>query len=175
MVAAVAMYEFAPVKDVWATTLLVASVGAAASMMANLHDYHIFTWMLRHRRIGRVRQTALYRRAERWFARRPFALLVIFNLLPLPADPPVRMLAATYRHPLRPYAAANFIGRWIRYAVVAFVTFELGKAGWVAVAVLLAVATVLACTRLMGRCRRRDDGEAGVGADMMGAGKEPGE
>jgi membrane protein YqaA with SNARE-associated domain len=147
LVAALAMRQVALSDSLWTTTVVVASIGATGSMIANLHDYYMFTWVLRHRRIARIRQTRIYRRAERWFAGRPFALLVAFNVLPIPIDV-VRMMAATYRYPRRPFAAANFIGRWIRYAAIAAVTFKMGPRGWWMVVALLVVAIVLAVMKL---------------------------
>ena len=132
------------------TTLTVASVGAFASMVANLHDFHLFTLVLRHKGVARIRGTKFYDRAAQWFSRRPFALLVIFNILPIPIDV-IRVLAATYRYPLRPFAAANFIGRWIRYAVIAAVTFVMGDNGWLIAAALLAVAIILAGVKIGGK------------------------
>ena len=150
IVSAVALQQFAPSPNIWITTLLVASVGAFASTVANLHDFHLFTLVLRHRHIARVRGTKFYDRAARWFGQRPFALLVIFNILPIPIDV-IRMLAATYRYPLRPFAAANFIGRWIRYAVIAAFTFVMGDQGWLIAAALLAVAIILAGIKVGGK------------------------
>ncbi len=132
------------------TTLLVASVGAFASTVANMHDFHLFTLVLRHKRAARVRGTKFYARAADWFGRRPFALLVIFNILPIPIDV-IRILAATYRYPLRPFAAANFVGRWIRYAVIAAVTFVMGDSGWLIAAALLGVAIILAGVKVGGK------------------------
>lgn len=147
LVAALAMRQMALSDSLWTTTVVVASIGAAGSMIANLHDYYMFTWVLRHRRIARIRQTKIYHRAEGWFAGRPFALLVAFNVLPIPIDV-VRMLAATYRYPRRLFATANFIGRWIRYAAIAAITFKMGPRGWWMVVALLAVAVVLAAMKL---------------------------
>lgn len=154
LVAAVALRQFAPSDSLWITTAIVASVGALASMMANLHDYHLFTWLLRHRKIANVRTSRIYSRSVGWFARQPFTILVIFNVIPIPIDV-IRMLAATYRYNLRRFAAANFIGRWIRYAVLAAVTFMLGEQGHVAVVVLLVVAVALGLTRFAARVRHR--------------------
>lgn len=154
IVSAVATQEFAVTGDVWTTTLIVASVGAFASMMANLNDYHIFTWMLRHHRIAAVRNTHTYRRAAKWFSRSPFLLLVVFNLIPIPVDV-VRMLATTYRYPRLPFAAANFAGRFIRYGIVAFVTYELADYGWVATVALLAFALALGLGRVILALARR--------------------
>lgn len=142
IVAAVAMRNVAVGADVWTTTLAVAAVGAIASTMANLNDYHLFTWILRSRRIGKLRDTKLYHVSARWFERSPFFLVTLFNILPIPIDV-VRMLATTYRYPRLPYAAANFVGRFIRYGVIAFVTYSMGNQGpWVVLG-LLGVAVVL--------------------------------
>ncbi|MGC9455460.1 MAG: hypothetical protein ACP5HU_11455 [Phycisphaerae bacterium] len=158
IVSAVATQKFAVTGDVWTTTLIVASVASFASMMANLNDYHIFTWMLRHHRIAAVRNTRTYRRAAKWFSRSPFTILVVFNLIPIPVDV-VRMLATTYRYPRVPFAAANFAGRFIRYGIVAFVTYELADYGWVATVSLLAFALALGLGRgilaLVRHLRRR--------------------
>ena len=153
LVAALATRDVALSSSFLATTCLVAAVGAAASTVANLHDYHLFTWMLRHRRIARVRSTRLYDRSARWFDRQPFALLVIFNVIPIPVDV-IRMLAATCRYPIGPFAGANFLGRFIRYAVIAAVTFQMGSHGWIISLALLAVAVVLGVGRLAGRLLR---------------------
>lgn len=135
------------------TALIVAVAGAVGSTIANLNDYHLFTWMLRHHRIGAVRKTRAYQSAAKWFARQPFFLILVFNIIPIPVDF-VRMLATTYRYPRGPFAAANFAGRLIRYATIAFVTFwwDLGIAAPIA---LLALAVVLGAGRLGPKLVRR--------------------
>jgi membrane protein YqaA with SNARE-associated domain len=147
LVAALATRDVALSASGWTTTIVVASIGAAASMIANLHDYYVFTWILRYKSVARVRETKMYQKAEQWFARRPFTLLVAFNVLPIPIDV-VRMLAATGRYPRRPFAAANFVGRWIRYAGIAAVTFHMGRRGWWMVVALLVLAIGLAVMKL---------------------------
>jgi len=153
IVAALATREAAVTGELWTTVLAVALVGAAASTVANLNDYHLFTLALRHRHVKRVRHTRLYDASARWFSRSPFMILVVFNIIPIPVDV-VRMLAVTYRYPRRPFAAANFVGRFVRYAVIAFVTFH-WNLGWVAVVVLLALAAVLVLARAVQSAVRR--------------------
>jgi len=146
IVAAVAMKGAAVGPDVWTTTLAVAAVGAIASTMANLNDYHLFTWMLRSRRIGKLRDTRLYRASAGWFGRSPFFLVTLFNILPIPVDV-VRILATTCRYPRLPFAAANLVGRFVRYAIIAYVTYSLGDKGKWAVLGLLGVAVVLGAAK----------------------------
>ncbi len=147
IIAAVASRAAAVGPDVWTTVLLVAAVGAAGSTVANLNDYHLMTLMLRHRKIGRIRGTRTVRAAMRWFSRAPFFILVVFNVVPIPVDV-IRMLATTYRYPRLKFAGANFIGRFVRYGVIAFVTYWFAL-DWIAVVALLAVAVVLGGGRLI--------------------------
>ena len=104
--------------------------------------------MLRSRRVAKIRETKLYHVSSRWFARSPFYLVTLFNVLPIPVDV-VRMLASVQRYPRLPFAAANFIGRFVRYGVIAWVTYRLGEQGkWVVVG-LLGVAVVLAAVKVL--------------------------
>ena len=154
IVGAVALPAMAVGWEFWTTTLIVAAVAAAGSTMANLNDYHLFTWLLRHKRIGAVRNTRLYRRSAKWFARSPFAILVIFNIIPIPVDV-IRMLATTARYPRLPFAAANFIGRFVRYGVIAGGIYLMGAHGWIAVLVLLGIAVVMGIERGIAMVIRR--------------------
>jgi len=135
------------------TALIIAVCGGIGSTVANLNDYHLFTWMLRRRRIAAVRDTRTYRSAARWFARQPTFLLVLFNIIPIPVDF-VRILAISYRYPRWPFAIANFVGRFIRYFIIALVTFwwDLGIAAPIA---LLVLALVLGSVRLVPKAIRR--------------------
>jgi membrane protein YqaA with SNARE-associated domain len=154
VVAAVATRQVAVAPTAAGTVLLVALVGALGSTVANLNEYHLFTWMLRSRHVARVRHTRMYAAAARWFGRAPFLLLVVFNILPVPIDI-VRMLAITYRYPRPRFAAANFIGRFVRYAVIAAVAYALAAQGWFVAAILLGLGAALAAWRLVPGAWRR--------------------
>ncbi len=147
IVSAVAIPAYAVGGNVWTTTLLLTVVGAAASVVANLNDYHLFTGLLRHRGIAKVRHTRFYDASARWFAKDPFLILVIFNFIPIPVDV-IRILAVTYRYPRWRFAVANFMGRATRYGMIAFVTYKLGDRGWIATVALLAMAFILSAERL---------------------------
>lgn len=146
VVAAVATADAHIASGMWTTALIVATLGAAASTIANLNDYHLLTWMLRHDWIAGIRRRRSYELAARWFSRSPFLLLVMFNLLPIPVDV-VRMLATSSRYPRIPFALANFVGRFARYGVIALATFSLGESGWVAVVALLALAGAIGLSK----------------------------
>lgn len=146
IVSLLAVQALAPTQNFWQTTLLVAGVAALAATIASVNDYLIFYWIY-HRRASRwFRKTRLYEFSLRHFSRQPFLLLGFFSTVPI-ATFAVRMLSAGHGYPLWRYAAANFLGRFVLYAVIAGATFELGNQGWIAVVGLLALACVMALAR----------------------------
>lgn len=149
VVALVSLQQSAVGDSIVTTTLLVAAVGALASTLANLNDYHAFTLLLRHDKVAKVREIALYKKADAWFHKSPFGILIVFNIIPIPVDV-IRVLATTARYPRLPFAIANYVGRLVRYGVIAAVTYALGeKYGWLSVVVLFGVAVVLALYRTL--------------------------
>ena len=62
----------------WVRITVVAVLGGLATTMANLNEYHIFTFLLRYKRIGKVRETRLHAWAGKWFNKGPFVLLATF-------------------------------------------------------------------------------------------------
>lgn len=123
--------------------IIVATVGAFATGMANLNEYHLITFLLKYRGIARVRETRLYQKASRWFETDPFKVLVAVSLIPIPVDV-VRWLAITDRYPRERYYIAYFIGRWIRYAGLALAAISLSLKPWhiLAIQCLLGLAAL---------------------------------
>jgi membrane protein DedA with SNARE-associated domain len=74
--------------------------------------------------------------------------------VPIPVDVS-RPLAASHRYPRHLFAAANFCGRFIRYAIIAALTFMLGELGWIATVALVAVAAIMILIRLVTAMVRR--------------------
>jgi len=74
-------------------------------------------------------------------------LVLIFNIIPIPVDA-VRVLATTGRYSRLPFAAANFLGRSIRYGLIAFVIYK-WNLGWIGPVALLALAAVLGSIRVV--------------------------
>jgi membrane protein YqaA with SNARE-associated domain len=148
LVAAVATRTVAVGTGLWDTVLLVGLVGAAASTLANLNDYHLFTWMLRLNKVAKVRHTRIYKIAARWFDKSPFFLVTLFNVLPIPVDV-VRMLAATHRYPRVPFAAANFVGRVIRYSAIAYLVYYFELSVETAMLIMLGLAVAMLLVKLL--------------------------
>jgi len=141
--------------------ITVATIGAAASGVANLNEYHVFVYLLRKHRVAKLRQTRLYARAIDWFHASPFWLLTLFSFLPIPVDV-IRWLAITARYSRKRFFWANFIGRWFRYAIwaLAALGLQLTAAQIMMIQVVLVVIALLRFTpRIIKRWRGRKSKE----------------
>lgn len=127
--------------------LVVASVGALSTAMANLNEYHIWTFLLRYGKVAGVRRTRLFEIASRWFNVRPFWTIVLFSFIPIPVDI-IRWLAITCRYPRTPYFLAYYFGRWVRYACLAGVTIW-GNLGLVHILIVQSTIAAIALTKIV--------------------------
>lgn len=130
-----------------ARLVVVATLGALATGMANLNEYHLVTALMRLKKLSRIREARSVTTAVRWFESSPFLVLLAVSLLPIPVDV-VRWLAIWDRYPRGRFFLAYFIGRWGRYAVWAAFAMSLSLKFWhilaVQVALLLAAAARVA-------------------------------
>jgi membrane protein YqaA with SNARE-associated domain len=130
--------NFVPLPTMWMVMLLasdivglpgaapvriayVAGITAVATAMANLNEYHLVRWVLGSRAAGRVKQTRLVQWAIRWFRVSPFGILTLASFVPIPIDA-VRWIAIADGYSRVRFFWANFVGRWVRYAVLAGAT-----------------------------------------------------
>ncbi len=127
--------------------MAVASVGAFCTAMANLNEYHIFTFILRYGGVAKIRRTRFYAVAARWFGIRPFWTIVLFSFIPIPVDI-LRWLAITYRYPRLPYFFAYYLGRWVRYAGLAGVTIW-GQFKWYHILIVQSTLAVVALVKIV--------------------------
>jgi membrane protein YqaA with SNARE-associated domain len=143
-----------------ARVVVVATVGAFATGMANLNEYHLITFLLQYRGIARVRNTRLYRKAAEWFEINPFLTLVAISLIPIPIDV-VRWLAIVDRYPRDRYFGAYFIGRWVRYAIWALTAMALALKTWHIAAIQAALVLAALAKIVPGIVRHVRGHEAG--------------
>jgi hypothetical protein len=99
------------------TIVIVATAGALGTALANLNEYHIFTFLLRFGWVHKVRQTRFFKSASRWFAVSPFGLMTVISFIPIPVDV-VRWLAISNRYRRDHYFLAYLLGRFVRYGVL---------------------------------------------------------
>lgn len=109
--------------------LLVGSLGALSTAMANLNEYHLLGYFLRARLVRRIRRARVVEWAVRWFDISPFQTLTLISFIPIPVDV-VRWLAILRQYPRLRFAGAYFAGRWLRYAGLASLSVGLTLTFW---------------------------------------------
>jgi uncharacterized membrane protein YdjX (TVP38/TMEM64 family) len=113
--------------------LLIALIAVATSVAVESVNYLGYGYLLRSRRLGRVREISA--RLTALFARRPFLVCLLIAATPLP-DWSVRILGALARYPARRYLLAFALGRVPKFWLLA----TLGHALQLSGSILLAVA-----------------------------------
>lgn len=98
--------------------LVVALVGAAASIAVEAVNYAGYAWLLHRRHLGRIREVSTG--VTRIFERRPFLACVVVACTPVP-DWSARVLGALARYPARRYLLAFAVGRVPKFWLVATV------------------------------------------------------
>ncbi|MBN1341481.1 MAG: hypothetical protein JXQ73_02315 [Phycisphaerae bacterium] len=155
--------EIGLLPHVYGRMLVVASIGSLGTAMANLNEYHIWTFILRYGKVAGIRKTRLYAVAARWFGIRPFWTIVLFSFIPIPVDI-IRWLAITYRYPRVPYFAAYYLGRWVRYAGLAGITIW-GQLRWYHILIVQCTIAIVAFAKIVQQLIRqhRDHPSQGEG------------
>ena len=129
------------------TVFTVAAIGAFGTGMANLNEYHVFTFLLRCGKAHKIRETKFYRMAGHWFDVSPFGLMVTFSFLPIPVDM-VRWLAITHRYRRDHYFIAAFLGRMLRYGLLAGAATCL-KLSWTEILIIQLVLIIIVLVRFV--------------------------
>lgn len=124
--------------------LLIAVIGTLANLYIEFLDYHLFRAMAATRPYRRLTQHALFARATRAFARRPFLTTWVFAWSPMP-DWMVRLLAPAAGYPVSRYLLAMALGRLPKFWLLAALGlhFAIPTGVLLGVAVGSAVLTVL--------------------------------
>jgi len=133
--------------------LVVTTLGALGTAVANLNEYHVLTFLLRYRRAASLRRARFYQVAAGWFSRSPFWVLAVFSLVPIPVDV-IRWLAAACGYSRWRYFWAYFLGRWVRYALLATSTVFLALEPWQIAAIQIGLVVLAAMRFLPGVVRR---------------------
>jgi membrane protein YqaA with SNARE-associated domain len=134
---------FCPLPTAWillwaarsADPLAVALTATLGTVIANLHDYYILNALCRVGWARKVRRSRTHDRAVHWFQRAPLLTLAAASLAPIPIDF-VRMLAVSAGYPRRRYALATFLGRFPRYLLFAYLSWQLQPSNRVIAAIL---------------------------------------
>jgi membrane protein YqaA with SNARE-associated domain len=126
----------------WMGVFIVATLGALGTAIANLNEYHIWTFILRYKKVAKVRDLHAYKKAAEWFNAYPFLVLMVVSLIPIPVDI-FRWLAISCRYSRKKYFIAYFIGRWVRYVMIAGFSNVLNL-GFIDIIIIQAILVLLA-------------------------------
>jgi membrane protein YqaA with SNARE-associated domain len=145
----------------WLRVATVAVLGSTATMMANLNEYHIFGYFMRARLGDRIRRTHVYRWAIRWFDVSPFQTLMLIAFVPVPVDF-VRWVAILRRYPRWRFAAAYWLGRLPRYALLAGISVALRLNTLEIILIQVGIVVILGARLLWSAVRRPSESASPV-------------
>lgn len=141
----------------------VALVGGVATSLANLVDYEIFTSIFKTKLLRKIKDSDHSQASIRAFQKVAFLALVGANVVVFSWDL-VRLVAIAAGYPRLKYAAATFVGRTARYAVLAAVGEFFEPPLWAIGVVAVVVALPALVSWLRARFKRRTPEEGNGGA-----------
>ena len=127
--------------------LLLALIATAVTVGMEGINYLGYSYLLRHRRLGRVQKASA--RLTRLFQRSPFLLCLLVAATPLP-DWSARILGALARYSARRYLLAFAVGRVPKFWVIAAVGHQLQISGRVLIALVLCSVLLTLAGRFSG-------------------------
>jgi membrane protein YqaA with SNARE-associated domain len=111
----------------------VALAGTVGTVAVSFADYALVEAAMRHPKISGAREKGLFKWAVKWMQRFPFWIIVLFSLTPLPIYV-VRVLAPASGYPIARYVAAQVVGRFPRFLLLAYIGYSIQLPGWVLLA-----------------------------------------
>lgn len=120
----------------------IALAGVVGSLIACFADYAIVGAALHSRVLAGAQRSRIYRWATRWMRRFPFAITVLFSLVPLPISV-VRVLAPAIDYAMPRYMLAQAIGRFPRFYALAWLGHTFHVPGWALIAIFVALLAML--------------------------------
>lgn len=121
----------------------IAAAATFGSVVVSFADYAMVESMLRRSRVARqTRDSRLMQWGVKWMKRWPFGVVVAFSLLPLPISI-IRVLAPVSGYPIGRYIAAQIVGRFPRFLVLAMIGHAIQIPTWLLVTITLALTVAL--------------------------------
>jgi membrane protein YqaA with SNARE-associated domain len=115
-----------------------AVAATGGTLVAGWLDYHVFVPVLNYKKITAYKDSRFYKKATGIFMRYPFATIIVTGFTPIPFFP-FKFLCFSIHYPLYRYLSALTIGRFPRYAGLAWVgmTFEIPN--WILIGLVIMV------------------------------------
>jgi membrane protein YqaA with SNARE-associated domain len=126
--------------------LWIALAATMGSVIVSFADYALIEAAMRHPRVKGASEARLFRWAVRWMTRWPFAIIVMFSLVPVLPIAVVRALAPASGYPLRRYIAAQIVGRYPRFLFLAWFGQMVMIPTWILVVATVALVVLMYVT-----------------------------
>lgn len=107
----------------------VALAATTGAVVVSFADYALVKAAMRHPRVSGATEKGLFKWAVKWMQRFPFWIIVLFSLTPLPIYV-VRLLAPASGYPIERYVAAQLVGRFPRFLLLAWIGQTVMLPGW---------------------------------------------
>ena len=124
----------------------IAVAGTIGSVIVSFADYGLIEAAMRHPRVKGASEARLFRWAVRWMTKRPFAIIVLFSLVPVLPISVIRALAPASGYPLRRYIAAQIVGRFPRFYLLAWFGQIVMIPTWILIAATVGLAVLMYVT-----------------------------
>ena len=121
----------------FASPLAVSLTALGVYMYTEYVNWHLYAWVLHGEKAAWLRRQRWVERSVGYFARAPFASVVVFAFTPLPFWA-VRGLAILRGYSLRAFLVATALGRWPRFFLYAWLGYTLHVPALVLVLVIVA-------------------------------------
>lgn len=141
----------------------IAAAATFGSVVVSFADYAMVESMLRRSRLAQqTRDSRLMQWGVKWMKRWPFGVVVVFSLMPLPISI-IRVLAPVSGYPIGRYIAAQIVGRFPRFLILAMIGHAIQLPTWLLVTVTLALTGTLYAA---GRDKSAGDAELEAPGDV---------
>jgi membrane protein YqaA with SNARE-associated domain len=138
----------------------IAIAATMGSVIVSFADYALIEAAMRHPRVKGASEARLFRWAVRWMTRWPFFIIVVFSMIPILPVAVVRALAPASGYPLKRYIAAQVVGRFPRFLMLAWVGQQIMIPTWILVVFTLALLVLMYVTSSPAPEDDEDDPEA---------------
>ena len=136
---------------VWIT----AAIATAGTIVASAVDHRVFVPVLDRVSSSRTMTSGIIGKMRGWFGKAPFAIIALSGMTPLPSWP-FKAMAFAGGYPLGRYLAAVAVGRFPRYALLAWLGVVVNIPTWV-LASVFAVLILVPLVRLIPWQRQREN------------------
>lgn len=121
---------YGTVGSIWWTAV----AASAGTMVAGFLDHSVFVPVMNLKGLTGYKEKAWYQKAARLFMKYPFAVIVVTGFTPIPFFP-FKFLSFSVRYPLWKYLTALLLGRFPRYALLAWIGYVIDIPTWLLVAI----------------------------------------